>query len=292
MKAFLFVLGAALVLTGCGGAVNGSAGSSRGGDAGAVARPGGPPAANPADPASVTLPDRAVVYTANLTVRASDVSRAAAGAKQIVAAVGGHVGEETSTDTPGSRPTSTITFRVPSRQYQAVLDQLGSSRIGRRLSLRQEAEDVTQEVADVDSRVRSAKATIASFRALLGRSGSVSEVIQVEQEISQREADLESLQARQKSYRDRTALATVTLRLESGTANAPGHRRATGFTGGAAAGWRAFTAFVGGLALVLGWLLPFLVVAAMAGVPALWVWRRRRTAMRVPRGSTERTDAV
>src|SRR4051812_39088703 len=131
MRAFLIMLGAALVLTGCGGAENGSSsGASRGGDE-AVVRPGRPAAPPPAEPASAPLPEQAVIYTANLSVRASDVTRAAAEAKRLVAAAGGHVGEESSTDSPGSRPTATITFRIPSDRYPAVLDQLGSSRIGR-----------------------------------------------------------------------------------------------------------------------------------------------------------------
>lgn len=129
----------------------------------------------------------------------------------------------------------------------------------------------------MDSRVASAKTTIASFRALLGRTTSVSEIIRVEQEISQREADLESLQARQRSLARQTAFATVTVRLE-GTKAAARKRRAGGFTGGLASGWRAFTAFLSGLALLLGWTLPFLALAALVGLPAFLLWRRRRAA--------------
>jgi hypothetical protein len=275
MKAFLFMLTAALVLTGCGGAGNSASSNSKRDMASATRPVEGGVAAKNAQPVRLA-PAQAIVYTANLTVRAADVTGAAAQAKQIVAAGGGYVGNENATDAPGSRPSATITFKIPSVRYPGVLDQLGSSRLGRRLSLQQQADDVTQEVADVDSRVRSANATLASFRALLGRTTSVSEVIRVEQEISGREADLESLQARQKALRAQTSFATVTLRLEGTAAAHRDHNKAGGFGGGVASGWRAFTAFVSGLALVLGWLLPFLGLAALIGLPVLWVWRRRR----------------
>jgi hypothetical protein len=270
MRPFIVVLAATLIaLTGCGGGNGASSDSSGprkttgGGAAGKAAR---------------LAPAQAIVYTADLSMRAGDVTRAAGEAKGIVAAAGGYVGSENATDGAGSRPSATITFKIPSARYQGVLDQLASSRVGTRLSLHQQADDVTQEVADVASRVKSAQATLGSFRKLLDRAQSVGDVVQLEQEISSREADLESLQARQKSLSAQTSFATVTLRLEGTGVTRHEKKKAGGFTGGVSSGWRAFTAFLSGLALVVGWLLPFLGLAALPGLPALWIWRRRRSA--------------
>jgi hypothetical protein len=302
MRAFLIALSAALLLTGCSGGSsknNSGAASVSRGDAAQPApartdQGGGDTSAGKAPPGKAEqvrlAPAQAVVYTANLTMRTGDVDGAAARAKQIVIAAGGYVGDETSSNITGAHPSSDITFKIPSVKYQGILDQLASSRIGARTSLRQQAEDVTGEVADVGSRVKSADATLASFRKLLAKANSVEEVISVEQEISGREADLESLQARQKSLSAETAYATVTLRLE-GTSAAPAashHKRASGFGHGVATGWDAFTAFMGGVFLVVGWLLPFLGLALLVGLPALWVWRRRRT----PAAETGEPDAT
>jgi Domain of unknown function (DUF4349) len=274
MKALLCMLAAALFVSGCGGSDSSSSASRA--DAPRAAQPGGeakvarPADARPADARPVRLaPAQAIVYSADLSVRAGDVSDAAARAKQIVAAEGGYVGDENTASGP---PSATVTFKIPSARYAAVLDQLASARIGRKLSLRQRSEDVTQEVADVDSRVSSAKATLASFRDLLGKATNVSEVIQIEQEIATREADLESLQARQRSLSRETAFATVTLRIEGAPARHAADRNAL------AAGWHAFTMFVGGIGTALGWTLPFLALGALFAVPALWIRRRRRPA--------------
>jgi Domain of unknown function (DUF4349) len=294
MRAFLIALCttiALISLTACGGGSNGGSSSAASGEKAGPPRLAGPDQAGGADGTvakgtQVRLaPAQAIVYTANLTVRVADVTGAGTRAKEVVAAAGGYVGNETSADAPGSRPSATITFKIPSAKYPAVLDRLGSSFIGRRESLHQQADDVTQEVADVASRVQSAKAALASFRALLSKTDSVSEIIRIEQEISGREADLESLQARQKSLSAQTSFATVTMRLE-GTAEARrSHKEPAGFAGGIRSGWRAFTAFLGGLALVVGWLLPFLALAAVVGAPALWLWRRRRGAAAGKAGS-------
>jgi hypothetical protein len=284
MRAFLTILAMALVLTACSGTSNGPASSAgRAEPARAPRQIAGGAEADAAGKTtqSVALTStQAIVYTADLTVRARDVTRAATEAKQIVAAAGGYVGGENATDDPGSHPSATITFKIPSARYAGVLDQLGSGRVGERQSLRQQADDVTQEVADVNSRVKSAQATLASFRDLLARAKTVGEVIRVEQEISSREADLESLQARQKALNAQTSYATVTLRVQGTTTTTTHrrHRKAGGFAGGASSGWHAFTTFLSGLALVFGWLLPFLALAALIGLPALWIWRRRRAA--------------
>ncbi|TDD74490.1 DUF4349 domain-containing protein [Actinomadura darangshiensis] len=216
---------------------------------------------------------REVVHTARLRVQAGDVEAAAAKAKQLVGTAGGYVEQESTSSSPAR---SEIELKIPTDKYTGVLDQL-STQLGKKLSLSQEAEDVTGEVADVEARVRSAKATLEAFRKLLDRAKSVGEVIDVEQEIAEREADLEALQARQKSLTQRTQYATVTVTLAAEPA-APKKEDDSrgGFVGGLQNGWRAFTAFVGGVAVVLGWLLPFLVTAAVIGLPVLAFRHRLR----------------
>ena len=297
IKCTLCAGAAALLLAGCGGGKAADSALS-GPAAGAPARTGsGEVAANPKDARGAARPEsaqqsrtgsteqvklapdsgRAVIYTADLQVRARNVDAATARAQQLVSAAGGHVETESTASEPVG---ATITFKIPADRYATVLDQL-AGQLGTRLSLRQQAEDVTEEVADVNSRVKSAEATLASFRTLLGRANTVGEVISVEQELSQRQADLEALQARQKSLAQQTAFGTVTLRLEA-PSTPPATRSAGGFMGGLRSGWAAFTTALGGLAVALGWVLPFLVPLALLGA---LVWRlrvvpapRRRTA--------------
>ncbi|MFG1858180.1 DUF4349 domain-containing protein [Actinomadura geliboluensis] len=280
----LVVLLLAGVLAACGG--GDSSGTSEAVDRGGAAAPAAPSRAEngtagstgrqgTAKGARAPLPTgREVVHSARLRVRAGDVEDAAAKAKQMAESAGGYVEQESSSSEP---PHSQITLKVPADRYSDVLNRLGTQ-LGTRISLSQEAEDVTGEVADVDARVRSAKAALESFRKLLGRANSVGEVIQVEQEIAQREADLEALQARLNTLKHRTQYATVTLTLVTkATAPKKDDDERGGFVGGLQNGWDAFVAFVGGLALVLGWLLPFLLAAAVIGVP-LYLLRHRLRA--------------
>ncbi|MFC4911884.1 DUF4349 domain-containing protein [Actinomadura gamaensis] len=224
---------------------------------------------------------RAVVFTADLRVRTPDVNAAASRAKQLAASVGGYVDSENGTSEPV--PSETLVLKIPSAKFAPTLDQL-ASQLGTRLSLRQQAQDQTGEVADVASRVRSAQATLASFRKLLDRAGSMDDVMNVEQEISRRESDLEALQSRQKSLDESTSYGTVTVGLETPpvarVAKAKAKSGPHGFVGGLKTGWHGLVAVVSVLLTILGWALPFVGALALVGVPALMISRRvlgRRT---------------
>jgi hypothetical protein len=223
---------------------------------------------------------RTVVYTAQLEVRAKNVDAAAAKAKQMALAAGGYVQQESSswgTD-------STITLKIPSGRYAAVLADL-SAELGNKLSLKQQAQDVTGEVADVDSRVKSAEAGIASFRKLLDRAGSVSEIMSVEGEIARRQAELEALQARQKALQESTRYATVTVTLSGPppkAAPSPKKEDPGGFLNGLERGWQDFTAILAVITTVVGWLLPFLGLGMIIGLPVLLIWRRTRSRRPLP----------
>ncbi|GAB1822340.1 hypothetical protein HerbRD11066_55040 [Herbidospora sp. RD11066] len=294
---------AAFFLTACGGAepMSGEAasapaaaaaprdGSASGGsfssesDQQANAVPEAAPAAGQKAPPGTTATniamapaDRAIIYTAEMTVRAKDVSAALDKAKAMVTESGGYVAEERS-NSSSSRQESTITFKIPPAQYPGTIGRLGKE-LGTTESLHQGTEDVTGEVADVAARVKSAEAAVAQFRTLLSKAEKIGEIMDIEREIQSRTADLEALQARQKSLTEQTGMATVTVTL-IGPSAPPVERPKedeTGFLAGLKAGWDGLVKFADGLATILGALLPWLVVLGVLFVIALPFWRRMR----------------
>ena len=61
-----------------------------------------------------------------------------------------------------------------------------------RLDRTAKAEDVTDQVVDVDSRIKSQRASVARVRELMDRATKLSDVVELEGELSNREADLEA----------------------------------------------------------------------------------------------------
>ncbi len=229
----------------------------------------------PTEQIEITQVDRSIIYTAELTVRAKDVAAASDKAKQIVTAAGGHVSDEKS-DSYSQSNEAVITFKIPPTRYPDVLAQLGRD-LGKRESIHQGAQDVTEEVADVESRVKSATAALDQFRTLLTKANKIGEILEIEREISNREAELEALQARQKALAAQTGMATVTLSLVGPAAKLPEPEKApSGFFSGLKAGWKSLVEAVDVGLTVIGALLPWLVVFAVIWLIVATLWRRIR----------------
>ncbi|MGN9782858.1 DUF4349 domain-containing protein [Nonomuraea sp. ZG12] len=224
----------------------------------------------------VAQQDRKVIYTASMTVRAKDVPAAAQQAKQIVSTAGGYLAREETSSAERTRASALLEFKIPPARYSEVLGSLGKD-LGRQLRLEQGTQDVTLQVADVDSRLKSAQQALDSLRTLLKRADTIGQVLDVEREIAGREADLESLQAQQKELAAQVGMATLTLRLVGPTAVVPdSSEEPAGFLGGLKSGWDSLVAFLKILLTALGTVLPWLVVVAPVTVLAIVLLRRRR----------------
>jgi hypothetical protein len=287
------LLAAALALTGCGA---GGTGSSAGSDAKAapgVQRKGAAPdaasgtrrqgaAVGGAGGGAATrgstpkLSTNDIIRTASLTVQVKDVPKALGEARTTVENAGGFVGDEsTSRDAQGAER-SRLVLRVPTGKYDEVLGALQGT--GTLVDRTAKAEDVTDQVVDVDSRIQSQRASVARVRELMDRATKISDVVSLEGELSSREADLEALLAQQASLKDRTSLATITLSLSEAPAKKTAKDDRPGFLDALAGGWHVFVALLRWIALAIGAALPFLALAAV--LVLLWA---RLVRPRLPR---------
>ncbi|SMC91827.1 DUF4349 domain-containing protein [Kibdelosporangium aridum] len=231
------------------------------------------PAQNAQPPAPVQ--DRMLVQTARIEMTVKAIFDAVSGARAIATTNGGFTGQEESRNDKAS-----ITLRIPSDKFDAALRQLAD--LGTIKFQHKQAEDVTEQVVDLDSRLRTQRESVARMQALLARASSVSEIAQIESELTRRQSDLESLQGRRDTLGGKVALSTVTLQLTQESAPPVPVEAATGggFFDGLSDGWGAFGEFFTVTTRVLGAILPFLVAL---GIPAgLWFYfrRKRRKAAR------------
>ena len=230
-----------------------------------------------------------IIYTAQLTIRAQSVSSAAAKAAQIAEGAGGYVSNETTSANPDhpSESTASVQLKIPVTSYLVTLSQL-SSGLGTQLSLQQQAQDVTQQVADVNSQVTSDEAAIAQLRALLSHAGSVGDLLSVQNQINDEESSLEAMQAQQRALSHETTYATVTLTILGPQAKPLVHhpKAPPSLAGGLGAGWRALRITVSWTLAFLGALAPFAAVAALAVFVIFrgrrWMTRRRPAQSATP----------
>jgi hypothetical protein len=270
MRRVTVVLPLLVLLAGCGGAGE-TAGSSsaKSGTVDVASRAGAAvaqPAVNRTKPVAVP---RSLVHTADLAVRVHDVRAATRAAEQLVQAAGGEVADE-QVDLAAADPTASLRLRVPPTSLTTTLNRL--AQLGDEQSRSLGTEDVTDQVVDLDSRLATQRASVTRVRALLDRATGLGDVVRIEAELSRREADLESLQARIRAMSGQVAMSDVTVRLTSRAE--PKVAAAVGFTGGLRGGWHAFTTTARVAGATVGAALPFLPIAAAAIWGALW-WRRR-----------------
>jgi Domain of unknown function (DUF4349) len=284
------LLAGCLLLTACGASSSPSSSSADAAGRGAVAEPAGVPSANAgvgssasggnapaAQTAKLAAASQSIIYAASMTVRTASPIATARQAIDIATGAGGYTaGENAVSGSAGHAASVSLTIKVPVAVYPAVLAELSSRSLGRQVALTQQATDVTQEVADVDSLVTSQQDAINALDGLLSRAGSIGQLLQVQEQISTDESALESLQAQQRALDHETSYATITMMLQGPRLAV--HKRhpaaVHGFLAGLSAGWRAMRHATTAVLQALGASLPFIVLAAILAAAGLAAWRR------------------
>ncbi|TDD15470.1 DUF4349 domain-containing protein [Kribbella turkmenica] len=231
-------------------------------------------------PAAQPTITRAIIKTGSLTIEtdSEDVQAQRQQAITLVAGLKGQVAsEDTGSDDKGRLTRANLVLKVPTASFDTAIQRL--SELGTRKQIHQESSDVTEQVVDVESRIASQRASLERMRTLLARANTIGEIVSVETELTRREADLESLLAKQKNLALQTELATLALTLTAKGEAPVSQDPDRGFVAGLKGGWNAFTATFAALATALGAALPFLVLLVLIGVP---LWRVRNRLRRQP----------
>ena len=218
---------------------------------------------------------RSIIYTGSVVIRVKDVDTAASAASDLATGAGGYVGGD-NRDIDASRSIATMTLRVPSAKFYATVTALDT--LGAPQSRNVSTQDVTQQVIDVQSRLKTEQASVDRIRALIASTTSIGQIVSLEDELTQRESDLESMEAQLRSLTDLTTLSTITVTLLGPEARVTAvHKpRKTGFIGGLEAGWNGFVKSLTVLLTVLGAVLPFAVAIGVPVAIVIWFLRRRR----------------
>jgi len=221
--------------------------------------------------------ERRVIRTGSATIVVDDVTAATDALTDLADEYGGYVedlGSSSDADTEAAGE-GWITLRIPADDLDAMRASLTD--LGEVREERVSSSDVTAQSVDLEARIDSLTASVDRLNELMAKAGSVGDLLEAEQALSERHAELESLQREYDRLGDEVAMSTFSVALTP-TASAADLDPA-GFGDGIVAGWNGLAAFLGGLVVVVGAVLPWL---GAAGIGALIVWlivrivRRRR----------------
>ena len=205
-----------------------------------------------------------VIKTATISIRVDDVASSGAKVVELVSANKGFVQQQ---DLSNADETTyeTITARVPADRLDAFIS--GVSELGSVESLTSQASDVTQQVVDLEARIAALQTSVSRLQDLLAATTNVADLVAVETELANRQAELDSLVSQRDYLADQVSYSTITVSIspvvESIGATPPG------FASGLQNGWTALITLGGAAITALGFLLPFILIAAVVAVPVI-----------------------
>ena len=127
----------------------------------------------------------------------------------IVQGLGGIVFNQTTRTEP--RAQAEITFKVLPADFSTALERLAG--VGKLVDQSISADDVTERVVDLESRISTAETSVTRLRKLLEEAVELEEVAEIERELLDRETTLEVLRGQLRTLRDQVDLATITLTI-------------------------------------------------------------------------------
>lgn len=160
--------------------------------------------------------DRMIIKNADMSLLVEDTDVAIDRLTQIVGDFGGYIisSREWYSDWYDDIfKHATYTFAVPVDQFERALGRLRAISV-RVLDEQASGEDVTQEFVDLESRLRNLEATRDRIRTFLDQAKTVQEALEVNEELSKIDAQIEETKGRMNFLSGRAAYSTITVTLD------------------------------------------------------------------------------
>ena len=152
---------------------------------------------------------RSIVFVGTMLVEVNDVRRATQQAQVAIAGLGGLVFGQHTTSEPA--PRTELTFKVMPADFAEAMGRIEA--LGELKSQQISADDVTERVVNLESRIITARASVERLRNFLGTATGVEAVAELESQLLARETDLELLRGQLRTIEGQVALATIFLTL-------------------------------------------------------------------------------
>ena len=217
-----------------------------------------------------------IIYTANLTLESKDYDTARAALDAALNDAGGYLESSSEYSDVGSSRSVNLTFRVPEENYQSFLDAVAQA--GNVTYKSQQADDVTTQYMDVETRLANLEAQRTRLQELQAQADNLSDLLQIETSLTDVQSQIESWQSQLDWYSNQVQQCTVYVNLSEVQNYTPTDESFLGSVGAAfAQGW---SNFVNGLQQLAVWLAGawpvVLVVAAAAAGFAVWHKKRKK----------------
>lgn len=154
---------------------------------------------------------RKIIHNCQIGLVVDDYKQFESRLPTMVADYGGFVASNDTDRRYLDNQSGTWTVRIPVSQYAAFLNGVNS--LGFAESRTENAQDVTEEFVDTEARVKTKRQLESRILKMLDeRTGKLADVLEIERELARVREEVERMEGRIRYLKDRTSLATVTIR--------------------------------------------------------------------------------
>lgn len=162
----------------------------------------------PVENQSVSV-ERKIIKEGSIRFETAGVVETQKEIRKIVSELGGYIGNENSYNYEGTIEYS-LTARVPEDKFNTLIDRV-SSLAEKVESKNINSSDVTEEFIDVEARIKTKKELEARYKEILKKASRVDEILNIEREMGNLRAEIESLEGRMNYLKNRISLSTLNI---------------------------------------------------------------------------------
>ncbi len=155
---------------------------------------------------------RKIIYTGDLQLVCEDLDVATEKLESRIKEFGAYIGSASKNGSRGATRESTWTIRLPAEKFDTFIKFAVS--IGELQSNNRQAQDVSEEFYDVEARLKNKKIEEQRLVELLkNATGKLSEILNVEKELSRVREETERIEGRLRFLKNQTDLSTITVTI-------------------------------------------------------------------------------
>lgn len=229
-----------------------------------------------------TQDKRMIIRSGTMSLEVDKYDDTEAKIKQVVSSFSGYVTNSSSMLNTGGKKQGTITLRVSSDKFDAVVTEL--SKIGKVMNQNITGNDVTEEYMDSDARMKTQQELESRLLKLLAeKTASLTSVVEVEQKLASVRENIEKTQGRMKYLKDQASYSTLAVSVYEPamlqTSTGGGFFYELGQS--VKKGLNGFTAVLSGIIIFVIAFTPILFLLALIGYIVRRFLRKKRLAKAV-----------
>jgi hypothetical protein len=176
-----------------------------------------------AEPSAYGAPDlvyaaeRLIIRTGNISMDVKDTRAALATIEAMVERMAAEGAFVVSADeyggTEGSQPHISMSIRIPASRFDETMDRLADLAVNV-TSRSESAQDVTEEYVDLEARLESLETARQRLLQIMQDARSTKDLLEAEQQLTQREAEIESIKGRMQYLEQSARLSSIWIELQ------------------------------------------------------------------------------